>query len=301
MSLILDALNRSRGDAQPVPGLASQTSSEYQDDGAKRVLLPWIILLLLAPLVLWLLWERLAGGAATPAEVSGPAAIQTATPEKATAASPATARTVSAAPATPAVSQPVASAPSPPVKAPDPVVVAAQKTQKTMPSPDRLARAERNADAVAKLYAQSRQQPPAERRAPETAPLSQAATPSASRESQTPAAGNTKRTETPLDLAAMLDQAREEMRNAKLQEHSAPFITRLSQSSKDAIPSLLYERHDYSSTRGRSRVVINGKTLAEGGSAANGVRVEEILPQSVVLSHKGTQFRLRALNSWVNL
>jgi hypothetical protein len=47
-------------------------------------------------------------------------------------------------------------------------------------------------------------------------------------------------------------------------------------------------------------VVINGKTLRTGASAA-GVKVEEILPDSVVLEVKGNRFRLRALNSWVNL
>jgi len=31
------------------------------------------------------------------------------------------------------------------------------------------------------------------------------------------------------------------------------------------------------------------------------MRVEEILSDSVVLDYRGTQFRLRALNSWVNL
>ena len=47
-------------------------------------------------------------------------------------------------------------------------------------------------------------------------------------------------------------------------------------------------------------MVINGKTLRAGASAG-GIKVEEILPDSVVLEVKGTRFRLRALNSWVNL
>ncbi len=50
-----------------------------------------------------------------------------------------------------------------------------------------------------------------------------------------------------------------------------------------------------------SSVVINGKELHVGGSAAAGVKVEAILPDSVVLSFDGRKFRLRALNSWVNL
>jgi hypothetical protein len=48
-------------------------------------------------------------------------------------------------------------------------------------------------------------------------------------------------------------------------------------------------------------VVLNGKELRPGGQPASGVKVVEILPDSVVLDYRGTEFRLRALNSWVNL
>jgi hypothetical protein len=41
--------------------------------------------------------------------------------------------------------------------------------------------------------------------------------------------------------------------------------------------------------------------LGVGGSPVPGMKIEEILPDSVVLNYQGTQFRLRALNSWVNL
>ena len=62
----------------------------------------------------------------------------------------------------------------------------------------------------------------------------------------------------------------------------------------------MYLRHDYSGDPARSSVHINGKTLRAGGSVG-GVKVVEILPDSVVLEYKGSRFRLRALNSWVNL
>jgi hypothetical protein len=48
-------------------------------------------------------------------------------------------------------------------------------------------------------------------------------------------------------------------------------------------------------------VVLNGKKVKEGERLAGGIRLDEILPDSIVLSYKGQQFRLRALNSWVNL
>ncbi|MDX1734904.1 MAG: general secretion pathway protein GspB, partial [Halioglobus sp.] len=107
--------------------------------------------------------------------------------------------------------------------------------------------------------------------------------------------------EDPVDIEDMLRRAREEMENARLVEHPAPFLASLSQVTKDAIPTVLYQRHDYSGEPGRSTVILNSKTLREGGDAAPGMKVREILPDSVVLDYRGTVFRLRALNSWVNL
>jgi hypothetical protein len=99
----------------------------------------------------------------------------------------------------------------------------------------------------------------------------------------------------------MVQMAQREMRTTEVEEHAAPLVSALSQHEKDAIPTLLYERHDYNSAQGRSSVVINGKTVRAGGSVGGGVRVDEILENSVVLTYRDTQFRLRALNSWVNL
>ncbi len=96
-------------------------------------------------------------------------------------------------------------------------------------------------------------------------------------------------------------RAENELENARLAEHPAPFIAQLSQQTKDGIPSIFYQRHDYRGDSARSVVVLNGQELRVGGRPAAGVTVDEILPDSVVLSYRGTQFRLRALNSWVNL
>ena len=107
--------------------------------------------------------------------------------------------------------------------------------------------------------------------------------------------------EEPIDLTAVLQSAREEIKNASLDEHPVPLLATMSQQTKDGIPTLYYQRHDYSSNVAISTVVLNGKPLQVGGSLGQGIKVEEILPDSVVLSYQGTQFRLRALNSWVNL
>jgi hypothetical protein len=104
-----------------------------------------------------------------------------------------------------------------------------------------------------------------------------------------------------LDIEALVRRAENELENARLAEHPAPFLADLSQHKKDLIPTLMYSRHDYASDNKTASVTLNGKTLRAGGNAGGGVRVVEVLPDSVVLSHQGTEFRLRALNSWVNL
>jgi general secretion pathway protein B len=108
-------------------------------------------------------------------------------------------------------------------------------------------------------------------------------------------------TDQPIDIEEVLARTEEELKSTRLQEHSAPFITALSQRKKDAIPSILYRHHDYSSNASQSSVVLNGKTVKVGQAVTGGIRLDEILPDSIVLSHNGEQFRLRALNSWVNL
>jgi general secretion pathway protein B len=104
-----------------------------------------------------------------------------------------------------------------------------------------------------------------------------------------------------LDVEALLQQARSQLVNQRLEEHPAPFLADLAQQRKDAIPTLLYSAHDYRGGDGQSSVQINGHTAHAGERLDKGVTVDEILPDSVVLSHEGQQFRLRALNSWVNL
>jgi hypothetical protein len=156
--------------------------------------------------------------------------------------------------------------------------------------------------SVAALY---RQQQLAEREVPAASSVRETATTpsdaprvSAVAEPAAPDAGAIQ--EQPIDIGEIVAMAEDELENARLAEHPAPFLSALSQQAKDSIPTLLYQAHDYTSSQADSFVLINGKTLKPGDSS-KGVRVDEILPDSVVLSFQGTQFRLRALNSWVNL
>ena len=103
----------------------------------------------------------------------------------------------------------------------------------------------------------------------------------------------------PLDIAAVVKRVQAELGKPALVSHATPLLENLSQQTKNAIPSVMYTVHDWQPA-GRSRVTLNGSALSEG-QQLNGFKVDEILTDSVILSYRGTEFRLRALNSWVNL
>ena len=105
--------------------------------------------------------------------------------------------------------------------------------------------------------------------------------------------------ESPVDLESVLRQAQAEWGEPALLPHPTALLESLSQQTKDRIPSVIYSVHDWQSA-GRPTVVINGKRLA-AGQREGGFLVREILEDSVILSWGGTDFRLRALNSWINL
>lgn len=292
MSLILDALNRSREDDGRVPGLATQHYTEDADGaGHWRRYLPWAALLPALLVIGWLLLQR----------DDPPAAPQALPPPAGAEQAPAPA--VAQPPASQAIAESAEPEPQPPAPAAAPAALPEEPLRTvpgaSAPSKEPVTAAD---PAVADLYRQSkpaqtesdpgRQQTRADPAAP--ADVSTAGT------SQAPAAAE-RVAEEPIDIEEMVRQAREELENARLEEHAAPFITALSQQTKDSIPTIYYERHDYSGIPAQSSVVLNGKKLKVGGSPAAGVKVEEILADSVVLSYRGTQFRLRALNSWINL
>lgn len=270
MSLILDALNRSRREEDTVPGLATQHYAEPPPGQAGwRRMLPWAGLCVALAVIAWLL---LRGAPGDQPPVS--------TPENAPPAAVAVDRSTG-----PAVQPAARSAPpaTVPAAAPGPVP---EPRAALPPSP--------SDPEVTALYRQPRTDPAPQVAAtpsePRRAPAPQAVAP------PVPAAG-----EEPVDIAKLVEQAESELKNRELEEHAAPFLVELSQHTKDQIPTIYYQRHDYAGDSPRSTVVLNGKQLRVGGTAAPGVKVVEILPDSVVLSHDGREFRLRALNSWINL
>lgn len=276
MSLILEALTRSqreRLDPQSVPGLTSDVYVEPHEAGARWLRwLPWLALLVALLGIGVLMFDR---------GQSGRAPVR----EAVTAPLPSPARP----PVTP---EPVHVAP-PQTAAPVPAPRSAPDSAPRASAPTTAAEPRSNADSerVNALYERSA----ATEREPQVA-----VTPTP-RKPPIPAATPPAEKETAIDIEQVLAQAEVEVANARLKEHSAPFLSSLSQHLKDDIPSILYSQHDYNSSENQSTVVLNGTTLKAGANVGGGVRLDEILRDSIVLSFRGEQFRLRALNSWVNL
>ena len=102
-----------------------------------------------------------------------------------------------------------------------------------------------------------------------------------------------------VDFADILAEAQRELGVRPLVESAEPLLETLSQQTKDLIPSLIYSEHNYS-PKGRSEVVLNGQSLTER-QRVGPFTVVEILPDSVILRWRETQFRVRARNSWINM
>ena len=102
-----------------------------------------------------------------------------------------------------------------------------------------------------------------------------------------------------VDFAEILAEAQRELGVQPLVESAEPLFETLSQQTKDLIPSLIYSEHNYS-PNGRSEVVLNGQSLTER-QRVGPFTVVEILPDSVILRWRETQFRVRARNSWINM
>lgn len=153
--------------------------------------------------------------------------------------------------------------------------------------------------AVAALYAKSDGLLDSNARSSELTP--EQAPPVRTQSDREPAAGVPE--SSGIDAARLLTEAesvaREVASSDGLTPHPAPLLSELSQQFRNSVPTLMYLRHDFDS-RGNSTVLLNGDALRQG-QRSRGVEVREILADSVILRFSATDFRLRALNSWVNL
>jgi len=293
MSLILDALNRSRDDANPVPGLATHHFVESVSAERRQYLL-WVALAIAVVLIAWLVLEKYG-----PSPSQSPLPLEEIVVPEAKPAAVSVPPQQDATESSAVISTPESTGPAlADASSLDGFFMegcqdlpAEQGTAVPSPTSSRI----RN-DAVAKLY----QNPELLDERVRAKPADQPFAPSSS-ERMNPDAAGAQAAGDNIDIDQILRMAREESENTGLRDHSVPFLIDLSQQIKDSIPTVYYLRHDYSSDTARSSVVLNSKTLNVGGTPASGMKIEEILRDSVVLNYQGTQFRLRALNSWVNL
>jgi general secretion pathway protein B len=271
MSLILDALKRSeqeRPDAEPVPGLQTVHSSAGENVSQDRMLWVWPALTLVLAGVALALWLNGGSGsepglATQAAPEQGPEQVPDQVPEQVPEQ------------ALDQVARPVPAATS--------TVPVSAAGSETMP-PQALAPPTRPAadQSVAALYAQ----------APVVSPPPPQESQPAVR--QLPAQPG-------LDVDALARAAEAALNQKPVLEHSAPLIADLKQSTKDEIPSIFFTAHRWSSASAQSEVVLNGAVFKQGDTVKPGLKLVEILKDSIVLDYRGTEFRLRSLNSWVNL
>ena len=103
----------------------------------------------------------------------------------------------------------------------------------------------------------------------------------------------------PIDLAKAMDQAARAAGESTLVPHPVVLLENLSQQQKDRVPTIVYSDHVFAAS-GIASVELNGRRML-AGQQAGGIEVVEILTDSVILRAGGSEFRLRALNTWVNL
>jgi hypothetical protein len=103
----------------------------------------------------------------------------------------------------------------------------------------------------------------------------------------------------PIDLVAAIERAAREVGEPNLIPHPTVLLENLSQQQKDQIPTIVYTEHVYAEGAALA-VELNGQRLRPGERVGK-MTVEDILVDSVILSVNGISFRLRALNTWVNL
>lgn len=300
MSLILDALNRSREDSSEVPGLDTRHDYNRGEPDRWLMLLAVITVAALATIA-WLLWDK-PGSEPAVADLPklGEEVVATPLPTPQPAPTVATTQIVKSAPVA-AVTESVAAAEAAghAGAVPTAAVSTAAASTAENSTPENTATVAPEIEALYQAPPDTSDQPTGVEQADREPASAVRPEPGADRSIRPEPEPDTR--EPDVDIQQMVRQAEDALEDARLAEHPAPFISELSQQAKDPIPTIYYQRHEYSGRPEQSRVVLNGKSIAKGGSPVADVRVDEILPDSVVLSYQGTQFRLRALNSWVNL
>ncbi|MBX2857625.1 MAG: general secretion pathway protein GspB [Cellvibrionaceae bacterium] len=77
-------------------------------------------------------------------------------------------------------------------------------------------------------------------------------------------------------------------------------VREMSYSMQQKIPTLMYQNHSYHQG-GRSTITINGKTVRKGGQVAQGVTIDDIFSDGIILKFQNQKFKMLAYSSWVNM
>ena len=133
----------------------------------------------------------------------------------------------------------------------------------------------------------------------EVAVQSEAVSATASSDASPSASSDAPSIAPPIDLVAAIERAAREVGEPNLVPHPTVLLENLSQQQKDQIPTIVYTEHVYAEGAAPS-VELNGQRLRPG-QRFGAITVEDILVDSVILRVNGVSFRLRALNTWVNL
>ena len=78
-----------------------------------------------------------------------------------------------------------------------------------------------------------------------------------------------------------------------------PSIYDLNRLTKKNIPSINYGAHIYASDKKSGFIILNGARRRIGDRLDNGIYIEKIAEEAVILSYEGTLFSLPAMKSWV--
>jgi hypothetical protein len=297
MSLILDALNKSEGERPTpadVPGLQAQHGpAESQSPAAwRRWLVPGLILLLLIALVAS--WLRDPATQVEPALESVTYEVSESGTVTEVAVEPSSQLQMQGQQESRGPNQQEIMAQRLAMR--DLAVQAAARQAAARQSPRALPPAGNSMQAdVAALYAK----PPQGSKLPSAVSMESVAP--AYTAATTPPAAVSQETESALDIEALALAAEQALGERPVVEHAVPTIDQLSQRTKDEIPTIFFSGHSWSSNPQERSVVLNGESHREGDTIKPGLQLVEILKDSIVMDYRGTEFRLRSLNSWVNL
>ncbi|MCW8957333.1 MAG: general secretion pathway protein GspB, partial [Gammaproteobacteria bacterium] len=79
---------------------------------------------------------------------------------------------------------------------------------------------------------------------------------------------------------------------------SVPHLRDMPSLVQQAIPDMEFAGHVYSSNAEQRSVIINDRSMAEGETVVDGLKVEQITKQGVVFNYQGNLFQMPVLQDW---